>query len=294
MDPCIIDGRTLAGTREEVLKENVSTFVSKFHRRPTLVAVEISEDPGSVLYLKLKRAAAERMGIEFKSIKRSDPAYSGSDLVKFSADGIFIQHPPGYNKAKWQELVDWIPPEKDVDCLTSANLVRIKGGSPRFLPATVKAIGYCLAEALSKMPIPKRKRSALWRRLLARIWGKSVVIFGRSPMVGLPLSWWLESFGARVDVVHSQTKHDEQKTKSRNADILISTVGKPGIITRDMVKDGAIVIDSGSPKGDVDFESVLEKAFAITPVPGGVGPLTVVSLMENVVESAHLADQKSS
>lgn len=316
----IINGKKLAAEREAILKKKVAKFVSEFHRKPKLVAVEISEDPGSVLYLKLKRAAAERIGIEFEVKRTVLPALEGLSFMR--TDGIFIQHPPRYDKQKWQEFVDQIPPEKDVDCLTSENLRLIQEGKPRFLPATVKAIGYCLLWALprafsrvgqqpltggsrlfssglseassyhqSEAPntlfddasIPSKKTRQLLEVLLV---GKRVVILGRSPMVGLPLSWWLGSLGVRVDVLHSQTESSDQKAVIRKADILISATGKPGMITGDMVKQGATVIDVGSPRGDIDFASVSKKASAITPVPGGVGPLTVMSLMENVVQSA--------
>jgi len=282
----IIDGRKLAGAREALLKKKVDRFIKINRRRPSLLAIELSDDPGSRLYLKLKKAAAKRIGIEMKVIKRtvlSAKGLSFSDLTQ--ADGIFIQHPPGYDKQKWQELANQIPPEKDVDCLTTKNLNLIKRGRPRFLPATVMAVIYCLTAALHL------KRTVLpWEGL--SFLEKNVVILGRSPILGLPLYHWLKTLGADVTLLHSQSKNIKQKTKT--ADILISSVGKPKIITGDMVKNGVIAIDCGSPIGDIDFASVSQEAAAITPVPGGVGPLTVISLMENVVESAYHASQESS
>ena len=292
----IIDGRKLASSREALLRNKVLRFIRLNRRKPSLLAIELSADPGSLLYLKLKKAAAERIGIEFEVVERSDPAAAGSDLKKLSADGIFVQHPPrqklrqlaehlggqaGLSRDQvdkfWQKLVDQIPPEKDVDCLTSENLNLIKQGTPRFLPATVKAVLYCL--------------ESLKRTLLAVRQGESLkyIVIGRSPILGLPLYWYLKNLGVDVTLLHSQSENIKQKTKT--ADILISAIGKPGIITDDMVKPGVIVIDAGSPKGDIDFSLVSKKAAAITPVPGGVGPLTVVSLMENVLRSAHRKDQ---
>lgn len=203
-----------------------------------------------------------------------------------------MQHPPHFDKQKWQELVDQISPEKDVDCLTSTNLNLIKKGNPRFLPATVKAIGYCLFSAFG-ITISQRTDLAKQGRFLSRfLFGKRVVILGRSPIVGLPLSWWLKSLGGIVTLLGSDTKNISEHTKK--ADILISTVGKPNLVTGDMVKTGAIVIDSGSPLGDVAFSDVAKKASAITPVPGGVGPLTVISLMENVVQSVNQTSREGS
>ena len=274
MSPHIIDGKKLALERELLLKVEVEKLTKKIGRKPKLVALELADDEGSRLYLKLKKSVAERVGIEFQISNfkfparlRMDEVQAGGQISNFiDADGIFIQHPRGYDKQKWQELVDQIPPEKDVDCLTSENLRLIKEGKPRFLPATVKAILYCFkSDVLS---------------------GKKIVILGRSPMVGLPLYWWLKSLGADVSVVHSETSNEERVANCKNADVLISCVGKPGLVTGNMVKDGVVVIDCGSPVGDVVFNEVAPKASAITPVPGGVGPLTVVSLMENVVKSA--------
>jgi len=289
----IIDGRQLAKDRELLLKKKVDQFTALRHRRPSLLAIELFADPGSKLYLKLKKAAAERIGIEMKVCE----VYETSHLfVKFRRlhklhkagfDGIFIQHPPGYDKQKWQKMVDQIPPEKDVDCLTSINLGLIKEGKPRFFPATVKAAIYCLLFAFCQFD--QLDKLDQLGKLLNK---KRIVILGRSPILGLPLSWHLENLGASVTLLHSESKNIKQKTK--NADILISSVGKPKIVTGDMVKEGVIAIDCGSPVGDIDFDSVGKKAAAITPVPGGVGPLTVVSLMENVVESAYHADREGS
>jgi methylenetetrahydrofolate dehydrogenase (NADP+)/methenyltetrahydrofolate cyclohydrolase len=290
-----IDGRKLAGDREVLLIKKVGQFIKLNRRRPSLLAIELSDDPGSKLYLKLKTAAAARIGIEFKVVKRSDLACpagrravrQGLTLInsEIHTDGIFIQHPPGYDKRKWQELADQIPPEKDVDCLTSENLNLIKREQPRFLPATVKAVGYCLRAAFESIV-----RSDLGVRqgptLSDFLSGKKVVILGRSPILGLPLSWYLKNLGATVTLLHSQSAVNDSLLTINSADILISSVGRPKIITGDMVKKGVIAIDCGSPSGDVVFDEVAPKAGAITPVPGGVGPLTVVSLMENVFQAA--------
>lgn len=165
------------------------------------------------------------------------------------ADGIIVQLPGP------QELVDQIPLEKDVDGL--------RPGS-KFLPATVKGI----LTLLDKDDFS----------------GEHVVIIGRSNIVGKPMALEMINRGATVTVCNSKTKNLGEITKQ--ADILISATGHPNLITKDMVKTGATVIDVGSPKGDVDFENVKVVAGAITPVPGGVGPMTIVSLLENVYTTA--------
>jgi len=288
----IIDGKKLAAEKEQLLKIEVQKLTKKIGRRPKLVAVELADDEGSRLYLKLKRAVAERVGIEMKVISIPKPIYDLRFTIYEDCDGIFVQHPRGFDKQKWQELVDQIPPEKDVDCLTSENLRLIKEGSPRFLPATVKAVGYVILNVV-KDPVGSNPKwdssvvSLLQNDGLLRhfLHNKYVVILGRSPMVGLPLFWWLKSLGANVALFHSQSTINDLRLAVSEADILISSVGKPGIITGIMVKSGVVVIDCGSPSGDVVFDEVAPKVSAITPVPGGVGPLTVVGLMENVVKS---------
>jgi len=271
MSTYIIDGKKLAAEREQLLKIEVQKLTKKIGRRPKLVAVELADDEGGRLYLKLKRAAAQRVGIEFQTTNDK------RQTTNLSADGIFVQHPRGFDKQKWQELADQIPPEKDVDCLTSENLQLIKEGKPRFLPATVKAVLYCLERS--------HLDNLQGETLIDFLENKKVVILGRSPMVGLPLFWWLKSLGANVSLFHSQSTISDLRLAISEADILISSVGKPGLVTGNMVKKGAVVIDCGSPAGDVTFSEVAPKTSAITPVPGGIGPLTVVSLMENVVKS---------
>ena len=178
------------------------------------------------------------------------------DISKVSADatGIIVQLPCINSK----EIIEKIPIEKDVDGL--------KKGS-RFLPATVRGILEML------------------KQVQHDTYGTCVIV-GRSEIVGKPLAMEMINRGATVIVCNSKTKNLEDFTKQ--ADILISATGHPNLITKEMVKPGAIVIDVGSPKGDVDFENVKEVAGAITPVPGGVGPMTIISLLENVLEAAKI------
>lgn len=302
MKAMIIDGRKLARRQEAALSSRVLEFSRLNQRRPRLAAVELARDPGSELYLKLKLAAAERIGVEMEVFEMSDT----KDWAFARFDGVFIQHPPRQQlhqvlkqqaggqedltpeqiDLSWQQLVDRISSEKDVDCLTSANLARLRQGSPRFIPATVKAIGYCLAEAFGEKSEKPDSEILQSQRLSSIMKEKKITLVGRSPIVGRPLAWWLEGMGAAPCVLHSKTEKPVFEQGLLQADVVISAAGRSGLITADLVRDGVVVIDVGSPQGDVVFKEVAEKAAAITPVPGGVGPLTVVSLMENVVDAA--------
>lgn len=302
MKAMIIDGRKLARRQEAALSSRVLEFSRLNQRRPRLAAVKLARDPGSELYLKLKLAAAERIGVEMEVFEMSDT----KDWAFSRFDGVFIQHPPRQQlhqvlkqqaggqedltpeqiDLSWQQLVDRISSEKDVDCLTSANLARLRQGNPRFIPATVKAIGYCLAEAFGENPEKPDSEILHSQRLASIMKEKKITVVGRSPIVGRPLAWWLEGMGAAPCVLHSKTEKPAFEQGLLQADVVISAAGRSGLITADLVRDGVVVIDVGSPQGDVVFKEVAEKAAAITPVPGGVGPLTVVSLMENVVDAA--------
>jgi methylenetetrahydrofolate dehydrogenase (NADP+)/methenyltetrahydrofolate cyclohydrolase len=305
----IIDGKKLAKEREKQVKKEVSRISLKLGRKPRLVAVKLSDDPGSELYLRLKKAAAKRVDIDFELVTQVT-SYHLPITDYSNVDGIFVQHPPRQKLQAialeqlggparmprksvfrwWLQLTNQIPPEKDVDCLTSTNLQLVKAGKPRFLPATVKAIGYCLLAAFSVNNNSVSKQDDLGA-LGSFLKEKQVIILGRSPIVGQPLSWWLKNLGADVNVFHSKSPIDEVRSKTRLADVLVSAVGRPGLVTGEMVKSGAVVIDVGSPEGDVRFDEVASRVSAITPIPGGVGPLTVVSLMENVVEAVVLKYQ---
>lgn len=222
----------------------------------------VGESEASRMYLNLKRKRAQEVGIESEIIEmRADTTDSQliSRIQKLNDDssvtGILVQLPLPKNMDT-KKVLRAIDPVKDVDGLT---------GRSDFMPATVKGI----LTALEGFEIP----------------GKDVTIIGRSWEVGKPLAIAMIDLGATVTVCNSKTKDLGQKTKT--ADILVSATGHPGLVTADMVKPGAVVIDVGSPKGDVDFEEVSKIASAITPVPGGIGPLTVVSLLENTVAATY-------
>lgn len=269
----IFDGKALALKKEVILKKKVVDFVAKNGFAPKLTVVLIGDDSASQLYVRLKEQAAIRCGFQFEK-KLFQANVEPSEVRKYiekknndaQTKGILIQLPFPQN-FKIQDLqftiLDSISPAKDVDCLTSVNFGLLAKGRPRFLPATVLAIACLIVNCKLKIE------------------NFHVVMVGASNIVGKPLAIWLSDNGATVTICRSKTKNLAQHTL--NADLLICATGKPGLITKDMVKKGAIVIDAGSPKGDVDFEKVKEVASFITPVPGGVGPLTVVSLLENML-----------
>ncbi|EKD90790.1 MAG: bifunctional 5,10-methylene-tetrahydrofolate dehydrogenase/5,10-methylene-tetrahydrofolate cyclohydrolase [uncultured bacterium] len=267
MNSKILDGRKLAKSREAKLKKKLSSL--KF--TPKVVSILIGSDPPSVLYTSMKQKKALEVGIEFEPIEFSVDT-PVSEIVKkiyeLNKDpkiaGIMIQLPMpkefliGLDP---KEIIELIDPKKDIDGLTSKRLVP---------PAAAKASMQILLDEGVEVK------------------GKNAVVLGASELVGKPMGRLLEEYGAKVIVCNSKTEDLVEKT--RKADIIVSAVGKPGILTGDMVSKGVVVVDIGAEKvgdkvvGDADFESVSKKASRITPVPGGVGPMTIIALMENVLE----------
>lgn len=274
MDEKIIDGRKLAALRQEKLVEKIK----KLSKTSKVVSILVGDDAPSVLYTNIKQKKAAEVGIDFQ------PIYFdlASPLVKWEAicqkikelnndesvDGIMVQLPlpeSFLHGRDEKELLQLINPQKDVDGLNYA-----QKGTP-FVPAAVKAVLSILDDENIEVQ------------------GRKVVVVGASDLVGKPVAAELEKLGADVTICNSKTMNLQGEVLQ--ADILVSATGVPGLITGDMVKNGAVVIDVGAEKidgkvvGDVDFQSVYPKASKITPVPGGVGPMTVISLMENVVEA---------
>ena len=266
----MIDGKLVRKERKEELIEKVSILKDKL----ALVDVNVGDDEASKIYIKQKEKMALSIGYNF--INMHFDTISEEDLIKEieklnkdnSITGIIVQLPlPDYlNKDK---ILNTISPLKDVDGLTNTNLLKLINKEKCLLPCTPKGI----ISLLDYYNIDLHQ---------------NVVIVGRSKLVGYPLFNLLLNRDATVTICHSKTKNLGEYTK--NADILIVAVGKKGLITKDMIKDNAIIIDVGINRvddkiyGDVDDECK-EKASYITPVPGGVGPMTVISLMENVYEA---------
>jgi len=279
----IFDGKKLAAEEERILKEKVGRLKAKGFV-PKMVSILIGENPESELYLGLKKKAAERVEIKMEIARFSEKVRS-DEVIKYikglnkdpKVHGIMIQLPlpKKFRISNFEfRILGSIDPRKDIDCLTPENLGLLIMGRPRFLPATVKSVIKIIH--CSKFIIH----------------GSNVCIVGASEIVGKPLAMILSDAGATVSLCRSTTKNLKEFTKK--ADILISATGVPGLIRKEMVKKGAGVIDVGITKlkikneklkiiGDVEG-SVREVAGFLTPVPGGVGPVTVVSLLENLLE----------
>lgn len=272
----IIDGKGIADKIYEELKEEVNSLREK----PELAVVLVGDEPASIVYVRNKEKACKRLGLNYKllkfpqSVDRDELISNIKTLNKDKeVNGIIVQMPlPEHLDAF--DIVSSIDPLKDVDGLHPDNLGRLLSGKPRIIPCTPLGI----IELLKRENID--------------IKGKNAVIVGRSNLVGKPLFHLLLSLDATVTVCHSKTS--DLKRETSRADILVCAVGVPRLITVDMVKEGAIVIDVGINRvddkliGDVDFEEVKHIAGAITPVPGGVGPMTVAMLMKNVITAYKL------
>ena len=269
----IIDGKKLAQEKREKLEEKVSVLKKKLGRPPKLVSLMIGENKASRLYLSLKEKAAQELGITFEKKIFSSQTEPGeiyrliSNLNrKKKVTGILIQLPlPKKFDPFW--LVSKIDPEKDVDCLTPENLGLLLLNKPIFLPAVVKAVSLILESEKIKLK------------------GKKMVIVGAGRFVGQPLAIYFKNLGATVVLCDEETRNLEEWTKK--GEILISATGVPGLIKKEMVKKGAFVIDVGSPQPDLDFDAVKKVAALVTPVPGGVGPLTIICLLENLLLAAN-------
>ena len=258
--------------RVEVLK-------SQYGRTPNLVVVLVGEDPGSVSYVTGKAKAATEVGIANNTIRLAD-TITEADLLALvdqlnnddSVDGILVQLPLPKHIDE-NKIIAAISPEKDVDAFHPMNVAKLWLKQPCVLPCTPKGIIKLLHFAG------------------VDIAGKEAVVVGRSNIVGQPVAKLLLDANATVTVAHSKTKNLAEVT--RRADILVAAIGRERFITADMIKPGAVVIDVGVNRdsrngklcGDVDFEEAQNVAAAITPVPGGVGPMTITCLMENTVEA---------
>ena len=277
----IIDGKLISSQIKEELKKEISELKEK-GITPGIAVVIVGEDPASKVYVGQKEKSCAALGVY--SEKHTLPeSISQEELInlvrKLSANpkinGILVQLPLPKHLDEGEVLLE-IPPEKDVDGFHPVNVGKLVIGEPGYLPCTPHGIQELLI------------RSGV------EVGGKDVVIVGRSNIVGKPVAMILlqkqKGANATVTVCHTGTK--DMAAHTRRADILIVAAGRPKTITADMVKEGVVVIDVGVNRtenglvGDVDFEGVKEKASAITPVPGGVGPMTIAMLMKNTVEAA--------
>ena len=276
----IIDGKQIRNEIIEELKKEVKHYMIK----PCLAVIQIGDDPASNTYIKAKEKACNETGIYFKHIKFNETTKEIeviNKILELNNDeyvhGILLQLPlpEGFNSDK---LINYIARNKDVDGLTDINIGKLYNNKSGLVSCTPLGIMKLLEHENIDVA------------------GKNVTIVGRSNLVGKPLAGLLLNKDATVTICHSKTENLKEHTKK--ADILIVAVGKKHLIKENMIKEGAIVIDVGINKedgklyGDVDFENVKEKVSRITPVPGGVGPMTVAMLMSNTIKAYQKWTQK--
>lgn len=273
----IIDGKAISASLKEALKEQVASFPAKYGRVPHLVVVRVGEDPASVVYVRNKAKACEACGIQNTTLVLEESISEKELLDRIQAlnadeavDGILVQLPLPRHISE-AKVIETIAREKDVDGFHPYNVAGLWQKTPHMSPCTPKGIMKLLeAEGID----PK---------------GKRAVVIGRSNIVGLPVAKMLLDANATVTLCHTRTVNLPEVT--RQAEILVVAAGRAKMVTADMVSPGCVVIDVGMDRdengklcGDVDFDAVAPKAMAITPVPGGVGPMTIACLMENTVE----------
>ncbi|CAD6492597.1 MAG: Bifunctional protein FolD protein [Candidatus Argoarchaeum ethanivorans] len=279
IDPRIIDGREIADKIEEQVKREVEKLKEK-GIQPTVATILVGEHPPSKLYVKLKQWACKRAGIRSEDHKYSEDATKEEiiNLIdelnnRVEINGILVELPLPEHIDE-HEVMSAIKPSKDVDGFHPLNMGSMLIGKEGFVPCTSEGI----VRALEEYHI--------------EVLGKNVVVVGHSNVVGKPTSIMLLNRNATVETCHVYTKNLKEHTL--RADILIVATGVKGLITKDMVKEGVIIFDVGvtwvgeKVYGDVDFDSVIEKVKLISPVPGGVGPMTIAILMEHTIEAAKL------
>lgn len=287
MDNKIIDGKVISEQIKKEIAAEVADMLDHGKPAPHLAAVIVGEDGASKTYVASKEKACHSVGMT-SSVYRLPATTSEEELLKTveflnndpEIDGYIIQLPLPKHIDE-DKIINAIKPSKDVDGFTSINVGRLQLGLPCFIPATPNGIMELI------------KRSGI------ETIGKDVVVLGRSNIVGTPMAILMSRKGidSTVTLCHSRTKNLAEIC--RRADILVAAIGKQGFVTADMVKPGAVVIDVGihriddpeSPKGykilgDVDYDEVYKVAGKITPVPGGVGPMTIVSLLQNTLKAA--------
>ncbi|HCU56249.1 MAG TPA: bifunctional methylenetetrahydrofolate dehydrogenase/methenyltetrahydrofolate cyclohydrolase FolD [Clostridiales bacterium] len=276
----IIDGKAISNALQERLKEQVAYFSMTVGRKPKLAVIMVGDDPASQVYVRNKIRACETVGITseaYKLAESTESSYLETLIAKLNedrdTDGILVQLPlPAHLNAK--KIIPLIDPKKDVDGFSAANIGALllddKSGLYSCTPLGIMQL--ILSTGIN-------------------LTGKHAVVVGRSNEVGKPIALMLLQHNATVTICHSKT--EDLAAVTRTADVLVVAVGKKHLITADMVKEGAVVIDVGINRddegklcGDVDFAGVEPKASYITPVPGGVGPMTIAMLMTNTLKAA--------
>jgi len=291
MSSKLIDGKKISTHIKENLKLEIDKIKDNFPRTPHLVVVLVGNNPASLSYVKAKEKACDLVGIRCH-VERLEDNVSEEALINYieklnqdeDIDGMIVQLPLPKNLNE-EKIIQTISPLKDVDGLNNENLGLLASGEPRFVPATPLGVQTMINEINFSTE------------------GSKIVIIGRSKLVGIPLALLLSSKtskgNATVTICHS--KSNDIRSHTLEADIVIVATGFPHTLTKDMVKKGSIVIDVGVNRiedkskkngfrliGDSDFEEIIDIASKITPVPGGVGPMTIAMLLENVTKAFYL------
>jgi len=278
----LLEGKPLA----QNLKEEIKSEVSSLKKKPVLASIQVGDNAGAQAYVKSQKKTAETLGIDYQFHKLSQDTTEPS-LIEFiqklnsdkSVNGIIIQMPLP-TQVDYKKISQFISPDKDAEGMHPANIGKIVFGKANILPCTPAAV----MELLNSTGV--------------NLYGKEVVVVGHSEIVGKPLALLLLDKFATVTICHIGTSQaGKLEEHVRKAEVLVVAVGKAGLIKGEWIKEGAIVVDVGINRigdkivGDVEFETAEKRAAYITPVPGGVGPLTVTMLMRNVVEAAKLQQE---
>lgn len=274
-NPLILDGRAVAKEIEANLGQKVKILKEKTGKTPLLATILAGDDPASVTYVRMKGNACARVGMESMKVELPGTTTTDELMAKINelnrdsgVSGILLQHPVPAQIDE-QACFDAIATEKDVDGVNTLSFGRMAMRLPAFCSATPLAI----MEILKYYNIP--------------IEGRHAVVVGRSPILGKPVSMLLLNENATVTICHSKTKNLPEIT--RCADILVAAVGKPKFIQAEWIREGAVLVDAGynpGNTGDIDLETAALKSAAYTPVPGGVGPVTIAMLMRQTLEAA--------
>ncbi|CAG9791011.1 unnamed protein product [Diatraea saccharalis] len=290
----VLDGKSLAKDIKDELKLKIQEWVNRGHRAPSLKCIIVGDDPASHTYVKNKVEAAKYVGIDAETIKYED-TLTEAELINAikelnadeNVDGILVQLPVPETMDE-RKVCNTVAPKKDVDGFHIINVGQLCLDMPTIVPATALAV----IEMLKRFKI--------------ETFGRNAVVVGRSKNVGMPIAMMLHSdkrhdsglgMDATVTICHRYTPKEQLESFCRNADIIVTATGIPSLIKADMVKPGATVIDVGITRitdeqgktklvGDVDYDEVRKVAGALTPVPGGVGPMTVAMLMHNTFQAA--------
>ena len=289
MNTQIIDGKLLSSNIRSEIAEDVDVFKNKFDITPKLAVILVGDDPASQVYVRNKQRSAISVGMDAVDYKFSsnDTGASVIDLIKqlnndSMTHGILVQLPLPQNFDK-DLIINSIDPLKDVDGLHPFNVGLVSLGQPRFIPATP----YGISEMLIRNKL--------------EVEGTNIVIIGRSNIVGIPLGnlfvQKMKNFNSTITICHSNTKNISEYTQ--NADIVMAALGRAKFLTVDMVKENSVIIDVGINRiednskksgyrlvGDVDYDSMIGHVKAITPVPGGVGPMTIAMLLKNTYKAS--------